>query len=182
MRRPPPVLADAGAAAAAARRLGSLAALEAPAAEPGADAGPPAGAVEVAFENVRVTHGATVALEALSLRLPPGRRLALVGRSGSGKTSALYALMHFVRCTTGRASIGGVDVATMTRAGIARHVGWMADVTHVFATSLGDNLRVADPTADNAACAAALARAGLADWLTSLPEGLATPLGAGGGR
>jgi thiol reductant ABC exporter CydC subunit len=176
----PPVLADAGAAAAAARRLGSLAALEAPAAEPGADAGPPAGAVEVAFENVGVTHGATVALEALSLRLPPGRRLALVGRSGSGKTSALYALMHFVRCTTGRASIGGVDVATMTRAGIARHVGWMADVTHVFATSLGDNLRVADPTADNAACAAALARAGLADWLTSLPEGLATALGAGG--
>ena len=73
-----------------------------------------------------------------------GNGSPLVGRSGSGKTSALHALLHFVPCTSGRASIGGVDVARITRAGIARHIGWVDDVTHVFAASLGDNLRIAD--------------------------------------
>ncbi len=176
----PLVLADAGAARAAARRLEALGTLEAPVDEPAVDRSPPAGPVEAALDEAGVTHGATVALERLSLRLAPGRRTALVGRSGSGKTSALYALLHFVPCARGHASIGGVDVAQMTRGGIARHVGWMAETTHVFATSLGDNLRLADPDVSDAHCRAALARAGLAAWFASLPDGLATTLGAGG--
>ena len=176
----PPVLADLGAGRSAAHRLSALGALPAPVVEPDLDAGPPEGAAEIAFDRVRVTHGATVALDGLSLRLPPGKRVALVGRSGSGKTSALHALLHFVPCTSGRASIGGVDVARITRAGIARHIGWVDDVTHVFAASLGDNLRIADTEATESSCVAALAAVGLAAWLASLPEGLETRLGAGG--
>ena len=84
------------------------------------------------------------------------------------------------RARAGRASIGGVDVARITRAGIARHIGWVDDVTHVFATSLGDNLRIADTEATEASCVAALAAVGLAAWLASLPEGLSTRLGVGG--
>ena len=176
----PTVLADTDAARAAARRLGQLGRLEAPVHEPGADSSPPVGPVEVALEAVKITHGATVALEELSLRVTPGGRVALVGPSGSGKTSALWALMHFVPCAHGRASIGGVDVQDMSRAGIARHVGWVAETTHVFSASLGENLRIADVSASDERCVAALGRAGLAPWFASLPDGLATVLGAGG--
>jgi thiol reductant ABC exporter CydC subunit len=176
----PLVLADTAAARAATRRLAALAALETPVDEPHVDSSPAAGAIEVALDAVGVTHGGTVALAGLSLVLPPGRRMALVGRSGSGKTSALYALLHFVPCASGRATIGGVDVARMTRTGIARHVGWMAEATHVFATSLGENLRIAAVTASDAECVAALGRVGLASWFASLADGLTTTLGAGG--
>lgn len=176
----PLVLADSAAGRSAAHRLWALGALPAPVVEPDLDAGPPDGAAEIAFDGVRVTHDGTVALDELSLRLPPGKRVALVGRSASGKTSALYALLHFVPCAAGRASIGGVDVARITRAGIARHIGWVDDVTHVFATNLGDNLRIADTEATEASCVAALAAVGLAAWFASLPEGLSTRLGAGG--
>jgi ABC-type transport system involved in cytochrome bd biosynthesis fused ATPase/permease subunit len=77
-------------------------------------------------------------------------------------------------------SVGGVGVDRMSRKGLARHVGWTAETTHVFAASLADNLRVADPGADDAALIEAIRRAGLAAWLTSLPDRLATVLGAGG--
>jgi thiol reductant ABC exporter CydC subunit len=176
----PLVLADAGAARAARCRLKRLSRLEAPVREPAVDRSPPVGAVTVALEAVGVTYGATVALEELSLRLPPGGRAAIVGRSGSGKTSALYALLHFVECARGRASLDGVGVGEMTRGGIARHIGWVAETTHVFAASLGDNLRIAEVTASDAQCVTALGRAGLGAWFASLPEGLATMLGAGG--
>jgi thiol reductant ABC exporter CydC subunit len=176
----PMVLADTAAARVAADRLGRLARLEAPVDEPEIDRSPPAGVVSAALDDVRVVHGETVALDGLSVQLAPGRRVALVGRSGSGKTSALHALLHFVPCAHGQASIGGIDVAEMTRTGIARHVGWMAETTHVFATSLGDNLRIAAAGASDAQCLAALGRVGLAAWFASLPDGLATLLGVAG--
>jgi ABC-type transport system involved in cytochrome bd biosynthesis fused ATPase/permease subunit len=103
-----------------------------------------------------------------------------VGASGSGKTSAVHALLHFVACSAGHASLGGVDVGDMTREGIARLAGWVPDETHVFAASLADNLRLARPSASDAECLAILDRAGLATWGAALPDGLATLLGTGG--
>ncbi len=176
----PPVLADAGAARAAARRLRDLGALYAPVREPDVDESPPGGRLAVAFDDVTVVHADKVALDGLSLRLDPGRRIGLVGRSGSGKTSALWALLHFVPCARGTVSVGGVGVDRMSRKGLARHVGWMAETTHVFAASLADNLRLAAPDAGDAALVGVLRRAGLETWFASLPDRLATMLGAGG--
>ncbi len=176
----PSVLTDRDAARAATRRLRWLRELRAPVREPEVDGSPPVGGCAVALDDVGVVHGETVSLQGLSVQLPPGRRVALVGRSGSGKTSALWALLHFVPCSHGRATIGGIDVAKMTRGGIARHVGWMAETTHVFATSLGDNLRLAAAGATDAQCLAALDHVGLTAWFAALPEGLATRLGTGG--
>jgi thiol reductant ABC exporter CydC subunit len=176
----PPVLADVGAARAAARRLRDLGALDAPVREPDVDESPPGGRLAVAFDDVAVVHADKVALDGLSLRLDPGRRIGLVGRSGSGKTSALWALLHFVPCARGTVSVGGVGVDRMSRKGLARHVGWMAETTHVFAASLADNLRLAAPDAGDAALVGALRRAGLETWFASLPDRLATVLGAGG--
>ena len=113
----PPVLADVGAARAAARRLRDLGALDAPVREPDVDESPPGRRLAVAFDDVAVVHADKVALDGLSLRLDPGRRIGLVGRSGSGKTSALWALLHFVPCARGTVSVGGVGVDRMSRQG-----------------------------------------------------------------
>ena len=91
----------------------------------------------------------------------------------------MHALLHFVACE-GHAYLGGVDVSTMTREGIATLAGWLPEATHVFAASVADNLRLGRPGASGPECLAALERAGLRRWADGLPEGLATRLGAGG--
>jgi ABC-type transport system involved in cytochrome bd biosynthesis fused ATPase/permease subunit len=110
----------------------------------------------------------------------PGERVALLGENGSGKSTALHTLLHFVTCSAGRAELGGVPVAAMRRAGIARHLGWVPGETHLFATTLGDNLRLADPDASDRRCVEVLTRVGLGEWFEGLREGLATRLGSGG--
>lgn len=175
----PTVLADGAAADAAARRLVELGRATRPAPEPAQDRSPRAGPVTARLERVGLGLRGPGA-QGLSLELPPGRRVALVGPSGSGKTSVLHALLHFIECVSGRTSIGGVDVREMSRTGVAKHVGWMTDDTHVFAATLRDNLRLARPSAADSECEEALGRAGLEAWCRSLPDGLDSQLGAGG--
>ncbi len=176
----PAALASREAARAAHGRIASLASLPA---VPSPTWGPstPAAAGEGALEGAEVVLGGGVrALNGLSLRVPAGGRVALTGPSGAGKTTAVHALLHFVECSAGRATLGGLDVRGLTRASIARLAGWLPDETYLFAASLGDNLRTGCPTASDAECVEALRRVGLAGWFASLPDGLATPLGAGG--
>ena len=122
----------------------------------------------------------TKILRGLSLEVGTSQRVALTGPSGSGKTNAVYALLHFVNCESGQARLGGCDVSAMTREGIAAVAGWVADETHIFAATLADNLRLAQPSASDDDCNMALQRAGLSSWSASLPAGLGTVLGAGG--
>ncbi len=189
----PVVLADAGAGDQAARRLGRLGELEPPVRDVEADRGRHDGhdgharaALEhdgharAALEHVDLVTDGTGILRDVSLQVGAGRRVALVGHNGSGKTSAVHTLLHFVECSAGRASIGGVDVRDLTRTGIARHVGWMAEETHLFAASLGENLRLGRPDADDEQCVTVLERVGLEGWYGALADGLDTVLGFGG--
>lgn len=177
----PVALADVGVGGAAARRLADLAGRPAPAFEPAPGRELPPGPLSASLhEAVVAGSDGTAVLRGVSLKVTEGRRLALVGRSGAGKTSALYALLHFVECRSGRASVGGVDVRDVGRTTLAHRVGWMAEETHVFAATVADNLRIARPEAMPAECAEVLRRVGLGGWLASLPQGLDTVLGAGG--
>lgn len=76
--------------------------------------------------------------------------------------------------------MGERDVKSLSRGQIAGLAGWLAAETYLFSASLRDNLRLGQPEATDASCRAALARAGLEDWYSSLPEGLGTRLGEGG--
>jgi ABC-type transport system involved in cytochrome bd biosynthesis fused ATPase/permease subunit len=152
-----------------------------PVVEPGGGAGTDAvrGAADLVGAQTRGIDGSAV-LKGLSFRIDPGEHVALVGPNGSGKTTAVLALLHFVACSGGQARLGGVDVSALTREDIARLAGWVPDATHVFAASLGDNLRLGRPTATDDECWAVLAQTGLAEWARALPDGLSTGMGAGG--
>jgi thiol reductant ABC exporter CydC subunit len=177
----PVVVAGTNEASAAAERLARLERLAPPAQEPELDQSKTAtaGSAELVGAETTAPDG-TIILRGLSLEVGTSKRVALTGPSGSGKTNAVYALLHFVNCQKGQARLGGGDVSQMTREGIAALAGWVADETHIFAASLSDNLRLAQPSASDADCDIALQRAGLSGWSASLPAGLATVLGAGG--
>ncbi|HZL01663.1 MAG TPA: thiol reductant ABC exporter subunit CydC [Cellulomonas sp.] len=113
----------------------------------------------------------------LDLDLSPGRSIALVGPSGTGKTTLLLTLAGLLPPHAGTVDLGGVAVSSLPRETAARGVALTAEDAHVFATSVLENLRVArgDVTPDEAL--AALSRAGLAGWLDGLPDGVDTRLG-----
>ena len=121
----PAVLAEKGSGDVAARRVTALSELSPPAPEPERALIPPSGPLTASLREAGVTFGTIPLLDGLSLDVVPGRRVALVGRSGSGKTTALHSLLHFVECTHGQALLGRVDVRHMSRDGIAERLGWM---------------------------------------------------------
>jgi ABC-type transport system involved in cytochrome bd biosynthesis fused ATPase/permease subunit len=177
----PGVFAGNNAARAASARVRGLGRLVPAVQEPEVDlsAGARGGPADL-DEAETATPGGERILKGVSLRVRDGERVALVGPSGAGKTSAVYALLHFVPCSGGHARLGGVEVSTMTREGIATLAGWLPEATHIFAASVADNLRLGDPSATELECLAALDRVGLRRWSEGLPAGLATGLGAGG--
>jgi ABC-type transport system involved in cytochrome bd biosynthesis fused ATPase/permease subunit len=135
----------------------------------------------VALENARVFgRDGTVVLDDVTFDTMAHRKLAIVGRNGAGKTSAIYTLLHFLECSSGRATLGGAHVSSLTRARLAHRVGWLPEETHVFATTLRANMLLARPTADDDECTEVLRHVGLGVWLDSLNNGLATRIGAGG--
>ncbi|MEO3751772.1 thiol reductant ABC exporter subunit CydD [Streptomyces sp. B6B3] len=124
------------------------------------------------------------ALDGVDLRLTPGRRVAVVGSSGSGKTTLAHCLVRFLDAEAGSYTLGPAAVPAADLAGddVRRVVGLCAQDAHVFDSTLGENLRLARPGADDAALRAALADARLLDWVITLPRGLDTPVGERGAR
>jgi thiol reductant ABC exporter CydC subunit len=179
----PVVLGDLDAGDQADFHLRSLSALDPPAPEPSRSdehhGEKVSAAPSATLEHVDVVLGETEILQDVSLTVPDGQRVALVGPSGSGKSTVIHTLLHFREATAGIASIGGVDVRKLTRSRIARNLGWMAE-THLFATTLRDNLCLGKPDASDETCLRALELVGLDDWFAGLPDGLDTLLGANG--
>ena len=180
----PAALSGMAAGDAAASRLADLAQLNPPVREPKVDLSADVNGEGAALAAVDVDPlpgmGDRRLLQNVSLTVLPGQRVALVGHSGSGKSSVLHVLLHFLEAARGTATLGAVDVRSMARSGIAQHVAWLNEEVHVFAATLSENLRLARPTATDAECVNTLERVGLDPWFRSLPEGLGTVLGAGG--
>ncbi|WP_251151679.1 thiol reductant ABC exporter subunit CydC [Cellulosimicrobium sp. Marseille-Q4280] len=120
---------------------------------------------------------ARTVVEGVGLTLHPGRAVALVGPSGIGKTTLLATAAGLLAPTAGRATLDGVDVATLPRDEAARRVVLVAEDGHVFDTTVLENLRVARGDVSAAEAEAVLHDVGLGAWLSGLPEGVATTLG-----
>jgi len=130
--------------------------------------------------QVRYQPGARAALDGIDLDLPPGRRVALVGPNGAGKSTVAAVLLRFTELTAGTATLNGHDLASYAADDIRTRIGGCPQDPHIFDASLRDNLRLAKPAAADEQLADAAARAGLLEWIQSLPHGWDTPVGAHG--
>jgi len=142
----------------------------------------PRGVPTVRLDEVSVTYGDRLrpALDHVSLFIPPGDRVALIGASGAGKTTLGHLLLGFVQPTKGQVRFDGVDLTELDAEAARALVAWAPQDPHVFHTSLAANLRLARPLATDTDLVAALAQVGLEAWLGHLPDGLSTMLGERG--
>ncbi|MCJ0903004.1 thiol reductant ABC exporter subunit CydC [Rhodococcus sp. ARC_M6] len=117
--------------------------------------------------------------EPLTFDLRPGARIALIGESGSGKTTALMTLAGLLAPISGTVAVGDEAISEIEPAELRRHIGFFAEDAHLFETSVLENLRVARGDLTPSAAEAVLRRVGLGDWLEDLPDGLDTVLVGG---
>ena len=143
---------------------------------------PPRAPAAVALENVNARYAAEDedALSGFSLRLEPGRRVALVGPSGAGKTTVTNLLFRFLDPDEGRLTIAGEDIRSYRQEDVRATFALAGQEAHVFDSSIRENLRIGRPGATDGELEGALARAQLVDWVTSLPDGLDTLVGEEG--
>lgn len=113
----------------------------------------------------------------LDLDVRPGRSIAIVGPSGTGKTTLLLTLAGLLPAHAGSLLADGVAIASRSSEDVARSVVLTAEDAHVFETTVLENLRVANGATTPDEARAALRRAGLGDWLDALPDGVETLLG-----
>lgn len=138
---------------------------------------------EVRFEGVRFAYdGGPDVLRGIDLALLPGTATAVVGPTGSGKSTlgALVPRLH--DATGGRVTIDGVDVRDIAPDVLARIVGVVSQETYLVHASIRENLQLAAPDAGDAELWRALGAARIADLVAGLPEGLGTLVGARGHR
>ena len=152
--------------------------------DPVAPLPPPPRRATVALEGVTALYGRDErpALAGVDLRLEPGRRIALVGPSGAGKTTVTNLLLRFLDPEDGRVTIAGRDVREYRQEDVRRQFALAGQEAHVFDSTIRENLRLARPTASEADLEAALASARLDEWVAGLPKGLDTFVGEDGTR
>ena len=143
-------------------------------------AGSAAGSAALDGVHVRPDDSDGWGLRGADLSLAPGRRLALLGRSGSGKTTIAELLVRFLDPDGGRVRLAGADLRTLAQRDLRARVTLDRQDAYLFASTIRENVRLARPGADDAAVEAALRRAGLGDWVAGLPAGLDTPVGEDG--
>ncbi len=171
-------------AAAAADRLLELLSAKpgiAPPADPLPLPSPPRG--RVAFERVRFaypTRPGQSALDGISFEVQPGETVAIVGPSGAGKTSIFQLLLRFYDPQAGRVMLDGVNIARVDPAALRSRLGLVAQEPTIFSTTAAENIRYGRPDATDAEVRAAAEAAAAHGFISALPEGYATHLGARG--
>ena len=134
------------------------------------------------LEDLRIQYGEVDALRGLTLELPAGRTVALVGASGAGKSTLFSALLRFVDPAGGRILWDGLDVRGYSRGSVRARIAWVPQDPVLFAGSVRDAVRVGKPDATDAEVWSALERAHGAEFVRALPRGLDTAVGERGAQ
>jgi thiol reductant ABC exporter CydC subunit len=167
---------------AAGQRLLALMDREPAVTDPTEPAPPPPEPLVLALENVSARYAPEEdpVLDGFSLRLEPGRRMALVGESGAGKTTTVNLVLRFLDPEHGRVTLGGRDLRELSQGDVRRGVAVAAQDSHLFSTSIRENVLVGRPEASHAELQSAIRRAGLEDLVEELPDGWDTLVGEQG--
>ncbi|RZD68749.1 multidrug ABC transporter ATP-binding protein [Streptomyces albidoflavus] len=139
---------------------------------------------ELRFEHVEFGYAGQErpVLSGIDLDVPAGTSLAVVGETGSGKSTLSHLVPRLYDVTGGRVTLDGVDVRDLDFATLARAVGVVSQETYLFHASVADNLRFAKPEATDAELVEAARAAQIHDHIAALPEGYDTVVGERGHR
>ncbi|MFD7443841.1 ABC transporter ATP-binding protein [Streptomyces sp. NPDC059909] len=140
---------------------------------------------EVRFENVDFSYdekSGLPTLDGIDLTVPAGGSLAVVGPTGSGKSTLSYLVPRLYDVTGGRVTLDGVDVRDLDFETLSQAVGVVSQETYLFHASVADNLRFAKPDATDEEIQAAARAAQIHDHIASLPDGYDTLVGERGYR
>ncbi len=136
----------------------------------------------VAFENVSFCYPGTEvkALDDISFEIPEGKKVALVGASGSGKSTAAKLIPRFYDVTDGKILVGGVDVRNIDKQKLMSRIAFVFQSTKLFKDTLLENIRAARPEATDKEIMFAVESAQCKEIIDRLPEGINTVVGSGG--
>ena len=144
--------------------------------------GPSGGRGEVRFEAVRFSYAPElpVVLDQFDLVVPAGQSVALVGATGSGKTTVARLIPRFYDAVTGTIRVDGCDVRDLRVRDLRRAVGIVFEDTFLFSDTIAANIAFADPDASPGAIARAARLAGADEFIEALPQRYDTPIGERG--
>lgn len=128
-------------------------------------------------ENVTFAYGDEVILDNLSVDIPQGSVVGIVGRSGSGKSTLLKLFMRFWKTQKGSLLISGADVNEINTASLRDMESFVTQDTHLFHDSIKNNIRIAKLDATDSEIEAACKKASVHDFIMSLPNGYDTNVG-----
>ncbi len=139
---------------------------------------------DICLHNISLAYaeGKRPALNGISLTIPQGQTVALVGKTGAGKSSVAHLLLRFVEPDAGVISVGGLQITTVSADAWRSQIAWVPQNPHLFHGSVAENLRLARPHATQAELIAASQAAHAHDFIQALPQGYDTAIGEQGVR
>ncbi len=130
-----------------------------------------------AAENVTFSYGTETILNDVSLQIPEGSVVGIVGKSGSGKSTLLRLFMRFWDVQKGAVKISETDITEINTTNHRDTESFVTQETHLFHDSIKNNLRIANPGATDKEIEDACKKASVHDFIMSLPQGYDTPVG-----
>ncbi|MGX1804586.1 ABC transporter ATP-binding protein [Nocardia sp. NPDC055321] len=137
-------------------------------------------AVELGFAEFKFPGAEKPVLRAIRFRAEPGTTTAIVGATGSGKTTLVNLIPRLIDVTDGAVYVGGTDVRHLDLELLRNQIGLVPQKAYLFSGTIGSNLRYGKPDATDAELWHALEIAQAADFVREMPQGLETPVAQGG--
>ncbi len=139
---------------------------------------------DILYENVTFSYknkdNVNTVIRDLSLEVPFGHTVALVGPSGGGKTTLCHLLPRFYEIESGKITIDGIDIRNMRRSDLRRNVGIVAQDVFLFGGSIRDNIEYGKPGASDEEIIEAAKKANIHEFISGLPDGYDTYVGERG--
>ena len=128
-------------------------------------------------DKVSFAYGDEVILNDVSVNIPQGAVVGIMGRSGSGKSTLLKLLMRFWKVQSGSISISDTDINSINTASLRDNQSFVTQETHLFHDSIKNNIRIAKPDATDDEIISACRKASVHEFIMTLPQGYDTPVG-----